>query len=371
MTGAEKMINDKFVAISSNESAIHATNKDPKIITVVWFIGKRCNFDCSYCPSIIHDNHSPHIDHEKAFFFLDELQNHCEKIGKRFKISFTGGEPFVHPKFIDILEYAKSKKNAYHIGVTTNGSVALIKYLDASEFLDSVSISLHLEQPEQNLFQTVDKAIELDKNKKIFLVVNIMALPGKFGLVKELVSKLKNSKVKHVVKRIDPPRDEYEKLYQKSDKSSKILNEPSIDNFIEYKVEFMEKSRLYLDELYKKYYAEHEIEFLKQYENSEWHNIKLHYSDGGTFLTNTEELKIQDVNGWKGWSCYIGIDNLYLQHDGSVFKGNCMQDGKIGKIGEHIDFPNEPVICAIKKCLCSSDMCARKYKTKQDKFLIS
>ena len=33
-------------------------------IKIEWNLGKRCNFDCSYCPSEIHDNTSPHTDIE-------------------------------------------------------------------------------------------------------------------------------------------------------------------------------------------------------------------------------------------------------------------------------------------------------------------
>mgnify|MGYP003704457195 CR=1 FL=1 len=33
-------------------------------IKVEWNLGKRCNYDCSYCPSAIHDNTSPHTDVE-------------------------------------------------------------------------------------------------------------------------------------------------------------------------------------------------------------------------------------------------------------------------------------------------------------------
>ena len=41
-------------------------------VKVEWNLGKRCNYDCSYCPSSIHDNTSAHTDIEvlKATFSL-------------------------------------------------------------------------------------------------------------------------------------------------------------------------------------------------------------------------------------------------------------------------------------------------------------
>ena len=31
-------------------------------VKVEWNLGKRCNYDCSYCPAEIHDNFSKHTD---------------------------------------------------------------------------------------------------------------------------------------------------------------------------------------------------------------------------------------------------------------------------------------------------------------------
>ena len=59
---------------------------------IEWNIGKRCNYDCSYCPAEIHDNFSEHTD-------IEILKNTVDVISKMNKprISFTGGEPCVHP----------------------------------------------------------------------------------------------------------------------------------------------------------------------------------------------------------------------------------------------------------------------------------
>ena len=31
------------------------------MMTIDWYIGKRCNFSCSYCADFIHDNYSEHV----------------------------------------------------------------------------------------------------------------------------------------------------------------------------------------------------------------------------------------------------------------------------------------------------------------------
>ena len=40
---------------------------------VTWDLGRRCNYDCSYCPVTRHDNFSPHAT-------LDELKSHNIKM---------------------------------------------------------------------------------------------------------------------------------------------------------------------------------------------------------------------------------------------------------------------------------------------------
>ena len=52
------------VALSSLESFDHATKKDHGWFHVEWFMGRRCNYDCSYCSALEHDNISPHVKFE-------------------------------------------------------------------------------------------------------------------------------------------------------------------------------------------------------------------------------------------------------------------------------------------------------------------
>ena len=71
-------------------------------VKVEWNLGKRCNYDCSYCPAEIHDNYSEHTPIHILKNTVDELS----KI-KNVRISLTGGEPFVHPDITQLLAYAR------------------------------------------------------------------------------------------------------------------------------------------------------------------------------------------------------------------------------------------------------------------------
>ena len=54
-------------------------------VKVEWNLGKRCNYDCSYCPAEIHDNYSEHT----SIHILKQTVDELSKI-KNVRISLTG-----------------------------------------------------------------------------------------------------------------------------------------------------------------------------------------------------------------------------------------------------------------------------------------
>ena len=371
MSGADIML-EKFmqehVAVSSLESPLHAQRKDPKIITVTWFIGKRCNYDCSYCPSYVHDNYSPHVDKHNCLNFIDQLEKHAIHQCKKLKVSITGGEPFVHPQFFEILDYLKKVKSLTQLTVTTNGSLPLETYQKSADYLSNLTVSLHLEQPKEVIDNTVEKILSLNRIPNLFFTVNLMAVPDKFHIVESVIDVFKSNQVKFVLRKIDPPFAGSSTHISKGD-TEKIKQEQEI--FIKEK---MHKKSLYqkdIDIRHKSYYSKEEIFFLEKYEDSDqWQNIKLH-APSHSIEKNTDELKSKNLNSWQGWKCFIGIDSLYIQHDGTVFRGNCLQGKSLGKLGQPINWPNTPVTCGIKWCTCNADMVVRKAKDEQYENIIN
>ena len=120
---------------------------------IEWKIGKRCNYDCSYCPAEIHDNFSEHTD-------IEILKNTVDVISKMNKprISFTGGEPCVHPKFTELLEYAKPKVS--WLNVTTNGTRTAEYYQNLlDKYLNHIVFSLHFEYDWNKVVETIIRAV--------------------------------------------------------------------------------------------------------------------------------------------------------------------------------------------------------------------
>lgn len=88
---------------------------------IEWKIHNVCNYNCSFCPSR-HKNGSQRwfsLDQYKSY--IDKLYHLCE--GAPYWIQFTGGEPTLFPKLIELCQYIKSKNGL--VSLISNGSRTL------------------------------------------------------------------------------------------------------------------------------------------------------------------------------------------------------------------------------------------------------
>lgn len=107
-----------------------------------------CNFNCTFCPKSFMTRRNGYIETTLAKKIISEIaQNRISE-----KITFhIMGEPFLHPDFFEIIQYAVAEK--VKIGVTTNGSYlteANSKRLIAAG-LDQINISL--QTPSEETFK--------------------------------------------------------------------------------------------------------------------------------------------------------------------------------------------------------------------------
>lgn len=147
--------------------------------SITWNLGLRCNFDCMYCPTWLHNT----TDLDSS---LKELQNKWLNVfsktqlrGLKYKIAFTGGEVTVNKSFLPFLQWLDKnyQEHISEIGFTTNGSANKKYYSDALAInsVTFISFSTHSEFfNEKKFFDTViavhKRSLELKKS----IHVNIM-----------------------------------------------------------------------------------------------------------------------------------------------------------------------------------------------------
>ncbi|MCH7624223.1 MAG: radical SAM protein, partial [Nitrospinae bacterium] len=108
-----------------------------------------CNFDCTFCPKQEMTRKYEYMEYERVCGIIDQIAeyNLAEKI--TFHVM---GEPFMHPRFFDILDYAAQLN--VKTGITTNGT-----YLDEemAARLEKVTVSqlnISLQTPDEESFKT-------------------------------------------------------------------------------------------------------------------------------------------------------------------------------------------------------------------------
>lgn len=190
----DSIINFKELNASSMDNVvamIHPRNlKEKNTFTIDWNIGKRCNFNCSYCPPKTHDNYSPHLTLSSFILAFNKVYSIIDDY-TTIDIIFTGGEPTINPEYLDIVTY--SKRSNTRIFTNTNCTASVDK-LEKLMHLGGLYISVHEEfiQHEKTLEKIrflYDQMIDKD-------IINIkyMFMPNKLKDAKEFISQLPKKK---------------------------------------------------------------------------------------------------------------------------------------------------------------------------------
>lgn len=163
--------------------ALESVNNE---FAINWNLGPRCNYDCSYCPTTVHDNHSPHVSFAEFKIAFDKV---LDQIGfqSNLKITFTGGEPTINPEYMDIVDYVVT--NGGRVYTNTNGT-ANIQKLKRLCNVGGVYISAHTEFFQAN--KLADKITQLSKEAGT-CVIKYMLVPGKLQECKNFIDKLPSS----------------------------------------------------------------------------------------------------------------------------------------------------------------------------------
>lgn len=112
----EYLLNKGFLVLDENIGYIpNHVQKEPCLDFVNFRITNKCNFRCIHCfpDSSIKDNE---YSTDEILHIIDKLSEY-----KVMHVTFTGGEPFLNPRLIEIVNYANSK--GMLVSICTNASL--------------------------------------------------------------------------------------------------------------------------------------------------------------------------------------------------------------------------------------------------------
>ncbi len=131
------------------------TDKFPAVILCE--VTNRCNLSCSMC-------FNPTLKRTKGFMDMELYRKIVDEVSKHQEVFFQplgSGEPLLHPKFPEMLEYAKSKK-LDKVGTTTNAMLLTPEMTDRIiHNLDVIFISL--DSNNKKVLEKVRKGSDYDK----------------------------------------------------------------------------------------------------------------------------------------------------------------------------------------------------------------
>lgn len=161
-------------------------------LTITWDIGRRCNYECSYCPQSISNTFETHKSLGSLRFAIKNIhQDFCR--GKKATWNFSGGEPTTNPAYFDIVKHIVQDLG-HAVNTQSNGSQNEDYYTELIEY-SSIVLSAHLDKYNQEQFITNCQAIIEKKSSTSTLVNNlffikVMTPPGKTKEALELKEKL-------------------------------------------------------------------------------------------------------------------------------------------------------------------------------------
>lgn len=152
--------------------------KDQRLM-VIWDLGRKCTYACSYCPPHRKNNWSDTASFDELVKTADDLEEYSNLLNKyrqtpfRLSASFTGGEPTVNPDFFPFLEYLQEKYPHWNRTLTTNGFYSERKLRLVMKNTNYSTISYHTEGSETQR-QRVRENIRIMKDEGYGFKVNVM-----------------------------------------------------------------------------------------------------------------------------------------------------------------------------------------------------
>lgn len=396
-------------------------------MSVDWYVGKRCNFDCSYCVEYLHDNHSPHVPYENMKKLADYVY---ARSGRNVFWSLTGGEPTLNPDFIRLCQYLKELKSR-HISLTTNGSRTAKYFLELFQHLDNITLSLHMESMAHRSREYIEKIVEIEEYRKRWnaeeekkgewrwneghqpkqFLIRFMVYPGQIDKIKSMEQELRDRGVEKIEFRYIRPLSGTANEQMPSKKldlsqNHDVVNDISLLHKIGHeiskritwdvlKMKKQKKRRLPTKEETKEipkqtlsssdkdlvhqikkredqwYSADEKKQIDQIFQKEEKKRLKLYFVEDEKIVTEDyhyNKLNFERKSNFEGWYCWAGSKHMKITPTGDIYVGSCHVGGKRGNIYEienGIDLPDQPIKCPKWRCTDNLDLRVPKIKSMQ------
>lgn len=311
--------------------AIKRSNESKQYFQINWMLHDRCTHKCSYCAPSNYAGLDDWLDLQKVISFCSQVEDQIKNLypDLKMQVVFSGGEPTVWKDFKSLAEILYNNKWSLHL--VTNGSRSLKWWESIEVYWDYLGVSLHTEFVDINSF--IEKCYFL-QNKTNLLCIRVMLHPEESLFNKAI---------------------EYANKIQQKVSQAIIQWVPISYNFGGINIDLPDYTEL------QKLTIKNLIYNQKKHIN---HNYKLvTWDTEETDIVNGNHLIASGLNNFKNWLCNSGIDGIFINSKGKIYRGTCLEGGSIGHIlDSKILLYDKPIVCQKTSCTCVADVLYSKKK---------
>lgn len=304
---------------------------DRPLFTVSWVLGRFCNYNCSYCWPHARTDKPDYQDYEIYVKAIDEIKAQARENGfTEFHWSFSGGEPTVYKKFLDLIYHLNDDVSPFQsIHMTTNLSPSKRwwnKWCENTSMIHqrNITASYHAEFAIENEFE--EKCLQLNE-AGVGVTINQVMVPNLFW---ELYERCERFYRKGINVTLKPQSDDNAKLV--------------ISGYTKEMMDIMQ------------------VGFPRKYESGEFYQVVLFDKDGNEYLFDqSERFNAYGFNKFKNWECHSGFQSVVISGNQVKRSHGCL-DKPIGTLSNFKLF-KIPKHCITSSCVCSADSKIPKYNT--------
>jgi len=320
--------------------AIKQYKPNQKKFYINWMLHDRCTYNCSYCPPSNKAGTDAWLKIDFSKQFVDKLEARLRQQDKNdVTVHFTGGEATVWPNFIELVDHIYSK--GWKITLSTNGSRSLNWWIDNHHKFYSVSISYHSEHADHDDFINKIKTISTQRHN-LSLWLEVMMNPRQWEDCVRIVETLK----------VLEPVIQFNVMPLQRNFGLQPLDIPT---YTVEQLNYIKQIEIFRKEWWRK--NGHLPEYQQPNPKNIDHPLTVHEDRSEKPLDTTNLILNGKVNFY-GWRCDIGLEQIFINSQGIVYGGTCLQGKRIGKIErpEKLDWPNESTECKSVWCGCVPDI---------------
>lgn len=311
---------------------------------VTWVLNNICPYSCVYCPEIVHSGKiKTYYDWEVHKEFLDFLFDYWK--GNKITFAITGGEPTVHPYFEKILD--KITEAGHDVGITTNLSRSINFWESIIDKLNYVSTSFHphYENTDIKHKKFIDKLLVLSEKTKY--EVRVMMYPELWDTCIDFIDKVRETNYNWTDGAID------QVMAVKVLEDFGILDKYCDINYTDEQLDYIDNFDFASEDII----INHKIQERNKQLYSVQEQVYLIDIENKKYIPNhIQEISNKRLTNFSGWNCNIGIDSIYIDYDGVIKGGNCLEGGIIGDLLSKVNWNVEPIRCGSTYCHCVTDI---------------